>query len=124
MTGITAEKINTALGLIDHFENGEQPLAPQDAEQLVKRIFDACGYDVSQSGFVGGDQGVDCYFSGLIDGRNQTAMDVRLGRFSYQKVLQSDGIRNSGLIGAAVKFYKQEPSHLPQQSARKSGWGN
>jgi len=56
MTGITAEKINTALGLIDRFENGEQPLAPQDAEQLVKRIFDACGYDVTQSGFFGGDQ--------------------------------------------------------------------
>ncbi len=81
MTGITADKIDAALGLIDRFENGEQPLAPQDAEQLVRGIFDACGYDVTQAGFVGGDQGVDCYFSGLIDGRNQTvAVEVRVGR--------------------------------------------
>jgi hypothetical protein len=79
MTCITADKINAALGLIDRFENGEQPLAPQDAEPLVRGIFDACGDDVTQSGFVGGDHGVDCYFSGLIDGKNQTiAVEVRV----------------------------------------------
>lgn len=50
MTGITAEKINTALGLIDRFENGEQPLAPQDAEQLIKRIFDSSTLDARCSG--------------------------------------------------------------------------
>jgi predicted ATP-grasp superfamily ATP-dependent carboligase len=97
MTGITAEKVTTALALIDRLENGEQALAPQDAEQLVTKIFEACGYDVTQSGFVGGDQGIDCYFSGTIDGKNQTvAVEVRAGKkpADIKSVQQAFALKN------------------------------
>lgn len=81
MKGATADNVKSALALIDHFADDNQMSGPQQAEQLVAKMFAACGYDVPASPFIGRDQRVDCYFRGLIDRQTQTiAAEVRTGR--------------------------------------------
>lgn len=84
-----------------NFESGGQHLRPQDAEQLVAKIFAACGYDVTETGFVGGDQGVDCYSRGIIDGKSQTiAVGVKYGNrpADMKSVRQAFALKNQSPV--------------------------
>jgi predicted Mrr-cat superfamily restriction endonuclease len=67
---MSADSIQEALSLLSRFEQRGAD-APQEAERLTAGVFRACGQDVTESGFVQGDSGVDCFFRTMLEGRPQ-----------------------------------------------------
>ncbi|NEK38211.1 hypothetical protein GR253_29530 [Rhizobium leguminosarum] len=98
MQGVVQDNTVTALALIASFEKNEGNLRPQDAEKLVAKIFAACGYDVTETGFFGREREVDCFISGMIDGKHQTiAIEVKSGNrpADIRSVQQAFALKNN-----------------------------
>ncbi|MES2988704.1 MAG: restriction endonuclease [Pseudomonadota bacterium] len=95
--------LSTALAMLDRFE-AEAALMPQDAERLVASILRACGHEVTESGFVGGDNGVDCYFDATLEGRRmRIGVEIKNVRRQVQKetVYQAHAIAEQGRFDRA-----------------------
>jgi len=72
--------LKLALSLLDRFEH-EGISAPQEAERLLVEIFRACGFQVTDKGFVGGHGEVDCFVDTVLEGRHQRiGVDLKYGR--------------------------------------------
>lgn len=73
-------KLQSALALLDCFERDEF-IEPSDAEKLLVQIFEACGYPVTEKGFVGSSSAlleVDCFIRAKVDGGlKMIAVEVR-----------------------------------------------
>lgn len=68
---MSADELSEASRLIDLFE-ADGPESPQVGEQMVAQIFRACGYGVTESGFIGtgpdgGRRQIDCFFRTTIE---------------------------------------------------------
>lgn len=76
----STDKMAEALALLERFEV-EGASQPKDAEKLIANIFRACGLSVTETGFVGGDEGVDCFFRTNLDGKPQViGVEVRANK--------------------------------------------
>ena len=64
------DKVTGALKLVEQFESQGVTL-PMEAEKLVAEIFRACGHDVSETGFIEDQEGVDCFFRTELEGKKQ-----------------------------------------------------
>ena len=53
--------------MLDRFER-EEKLHPADAEELVAKVFRACGHPVADTGFVESDRGVDMFVETKVGG--------------------------------------------------------
>jgi predicted Mrr-cat superfamily restriction endonuclease len=75
-------KLHQALALLERFERGEF-IQPSEAESLLVGIFEACGYPVSEKGFVGSGNAlleVDCFIRARVDGSlKMIAVEVKAG---------------------------------------------
>lgn len=95
--------LQTALAMVSRFE-AEADLQPADGERLVASILRACGHDVTESGFIGGDGGVDCYFQTKIQGEvRRIGVEVKSGRrpADQKTVLQALSIAEQGRFDRA-----------------------
>jgi hypothetical protein len=64
------DEVAKTLQLLDQFEK-QGVDRPAKAEKLVADIFRACGHDVTETGFVEAEEGVDCFFRTKLDGKEQ-----------------------------------------------------
>ncbi|MGN6691924.1 MAG: restriction endonuclease [Sphingopyxis sp.] len=111
--------------MIDRFQ-AEAGLSPQDAEQLIVSVLRASGHDVTESGFVGGDAGVDCYFDTEIDcKKSRIAVEIKhLGRpVQRQSVEQALQIAERGNFDRAWVVSRSGFSHEALNHADGIGAG-
>ena len=99
-TSPSTEKMNEALRLLEEFEISGASL-PKDAEKLIANIFRACGLIVTETGFVGSDEGVDCYFRTNLGGKPQViGVEVRANK----KPVPTDVVERAFNLKAAGHF--------------------
>src|SRR5271166_3964837 len=85
-------QLDRAQALLRRFEQEEQ-LLPQEAERLISEILRACGYEVTDQGFIEGDTGVDCHFQTETDGRRQRiAVEIK---FTQRPLSVSESIEQA-----------------------------
>lgn len=80
MSKASADQIANAFRLLDQFEQ-RGVIRPKDAEKLVADIFRACGLVVTETGFVDGGDGVDCFFrTNFQDHPHLVGVEVRVNK--------------------------------------------
>jgi hypothetical protein len=120
------DKLKSASALIDRFER-ESTLLPAEAEKMVSEILRACGHKVTDQGFVGGDQRVDCFFEADIDGRRQRiAVEVKFTKAPLglsQSVEQAFRLKERGFFDRAMVISRAGFSPLAIIQAETRGLG-
>ncbi|WP_050420627.1 restriction endonuclease [Bradyrhizobium tropiciagri] len=100
-------KLQSALALLDRFERGEF-IEPSDAEKLLVQIFEACGYPVTEKGFVGSSSAlleVDCFIRAKVDGAlKMIAVEVKAGSrpAGIESVEQAFKLKTAGPFDRAM----------------------
>ncbi|WP_316169026.1 MULTISPECIES: restriction endonuclease [unclassified Bradyrhizobium] len=100
-------KLQSALALLDRFERGEF-IEPSDAEKLLVQIFEACGYPVTEKGFVGSSNAlleVDCFIRAKVDGSlKMIAVEVKAGSrpAGIESVEQAFNLKTAGPFDRAM----------------------
>jgi len=100
-------KLEQALALLERFERGGF-VQPSDAESLLVQVFEACGYPVAESGFVGSGEAlleVDCFIRTRVDGSLKTiAVEVKAGSrpAGIESVEQAFALKASGPFDRAM----------------------
>jgi predicted RecB family endonuclease len=106
------------LALLDRFERGEF-IQPSEAESLLVGIFEACGYPVSDKGFVGSGRAlleVDCFIRARVDGSpKMIAVEVKAGsrQAGIESVQQAFSLKANGPFDRAMIV-----SRLPSSGSR------
>lgn len=77
---------NRASTRLEHFER-EEKIYPADAGELIADVFRACGYPVTETGFVESDHGVDMFLETKLNGEPQRiSVEVR---YIHEPALES-----------------------------------
>ena len=114
-------ELQQALALLDRFELGEF-VQPSEAERLLVQVFEACGYPVTEKGFVGSATSlleVDCFIRTKVDGSLKTiAVEVKAGSrpAGLESVEQAFRLKTNGpfdraMIVSRLGFSPDAPAH-------------
>ena len=105
--GARMNELQQALALLDRFELGEF-VQPSEAERLLVQVFEACGYPVTEKGFVGSANlllEVDCFIRTKVDGSLKTiAVEVKAGSrpAGLESVEQAFRLKTNGPFDRAM----------------------
>jgi hypothetical protein len=97
----------TPASILEHFERGEF-IQPSEAESLLVGVFEACGYPVTEKGFVGSGNAlleVDCLIRARIDGSlKMIAVEVKAGSrpAGIESVQQAFNLKTAGPFDRAM----------------------
>jgi len=114
-----------ATSLLDRFEQGEIEL-PGEAQELVAALFRACGYPVTDTGFVESDRGADLFLDALVEGTpTRVAVEVKYrGRAADEaSIAQLLAMRESNHVGRVIVVSRAGFTSSALRLARDNGVG-
>lgn len=100
-------KLRQALALLERFERGEF-IQPSEAESLLVGVFEACGYPITEKGFVGSGNAlleVDCFIRARVDGSlKMIAVEVKAGSrpAGIESIQQAFNLKTAGPFDRAM----------------------